>query len=151
VYAYAMASPFMRTDRNGLTAHICEPYINPGCGPNILEGGGGAGGMAGGAAAGYTLWELMKGIYAYCTQGACPPCKTVSGKVVPIGTIAYRPLDTPSNPQHGIVGPHYNIYSANQIPAGAAKGACNCFWQSVGAVSPESLPTGAIPIEPFAN
>jgi hypothetical protein len=78
----------------------------------------------------------------------CQPCKTVSGKVVPAGTIAYRPMDTPppGKAQHGITGPHYNIYKANQNPKN-----CQCFWQSVGAVPPTALPVGAIPIEPFAN
>jgi len=76
----------------------------------------------------------------------CPPCKTVSGQVVPLGTIAHRPLDTPNTPEHGIVGPHYNIYKANQNPNN-----CQCFWQSIGAVSPTGLPAGSIPIEPFAN
>jgi hypothetical protein len=71
---------------------------------------------------------------------------TVSGKIVPIGTIAYRPLDTPSKPEHGINGPHYNISKANQNPNN-----CRCFWQPIGAVSPVNLPSGAIPIEPFIN
>jgi RHS repeat-associated protein len=77
----------------------------------------------------------------------CPPCKTVSGIIVPVGTIAYRPLDTPSRPQHGIDGPHYNIFRANQYPAPK----CDCFWQPIGAVPPVNLPAGAIPIEPFVN
>jgi DNA-binding LacI/PurR family transcriptional regulator len=46
----------------------------------------------------------------------------------------------------GIVGPHFNIYKANQNPNN-----CQCFWQSVGAVPPSGLPAGAILIEPFAN
>lgn len=82
-----------------------------------------------------------------CKDDSCPPCQTVSGKVVPVGTISYRPLDTPSKPEHGIVGPHYNIYKANQIPAPN----CNCFWQPLGAVRPSDLPAGAIPIEHFAK
>ena len=77
----------------------------------------------------------------------CPPCKTVSGRIVPVGTIGYRPLDTPSRPQHGITGPHYNTFRANQYPYPK----CDCFWQRIGAVSPAYLPVGAIPIEPFAN
>jgi hypothetical protein len=81
-----------------------------------------------------------------CPDKPCPPCKTVSGKIVPVGTIGYRPMDTPSKPQHGVVGPHYNIYKANQNPNN-----CQCFWQSIGTVSPSDLPGGAIPIEPFAN
>jgi len=55
-------------------------------------------------------------------------------------------MDTPNRPQHGIVGPHYNIYRANQNP-----NTCQCFWQPRGAVSPADLPPQAIPIEPFAN
>jgi RHS repeat-associated protein len=77
----------------------------------------------------------------------CPPCKTISGRIVPVGTIAFRPRDNPSRPQHGIVGPHYNILKANQIPFPK----CDCFWQPIGAVPPSELPAGAIPIEPFAN
>jgi RHS repeat-associated protein len=76
---------------------------------------------------------------------SCPQCRTVSGKVVPVGTIGYRPLETPSKPQHGIVGPHHNIYVAQQNPNN-----CQCFWHPQGAVSPADLPSGAIPIEPFA-
>lgn len=81
----------------------------------------------------------------------CPPCRTVSGKVVPVGTIAHRPLDTPptGKPEHGIIGPHYNIYRANQSPKNSPQ-PCRCFWQPVGAVPPSGLPPGAIPIEPFA-
>lgn len=87
-------------------------------------------------------------IIEQCTSNNCPPCKTVSGKVVPVGTIAYRPMDTPpaGKVEHGITGPHYNIYKANQNPKN-----CQCFWQSQGAVAPANLPPGAIPIEAFAN
>ena len=63
-----------------------------------------------------------------------------------MGTIAYRPLDLPNGAQHGIVGPHYNLYIANQNPNN-----CRCFWQPVGAVEPGDLPASAIPIEPFAG
>jgi hypothetical protein len=76
-----------------------------------------------------------------------PPCKTVSGKVVPVGTLAYRPLDIPppGKIQHGIAGRHYNIYRANQNPNNG-----QCFLQPVGTVKPSYLPPDAIPIEPFA-
>jgi RHS repeat-associated protein len=76
----------------------------------------------------------------------CPPCKTVSGKIVKVGTIGYRPLDTPDRAQHGIDGPHYNIAKANQNPKN-----CQCFWQTLGAVRPHELPPNAIPMERFAN
>jgi RHS repeat-associated protein len=162
VYAYAGSSPYILTDRQGLN-NVCGAghsnlpggILIPGC--NGLPGEGGGGGLTGGAAgaaAGLATAELLrelgKGIYAWCTS--CPPCKTVSGKIIPVGTIAYRPLDTPTRPQHGIVGPHFNIYKANQIPAGVAGGrACMCFWSPVGAVTPADLPAGAIPIEAFQH
>src|ERR1051325_10907359 len=48
----------------------------------------------------------------------CPPCRTASGMIVPVGTIAYRPLDLPARGrrEHGSAGPHYNLYRANQAP-----------------------------------
>jgi hypothetical protein len=78
----------------------------------------------------------------------CPPCRTTSGKVVAAGTIAYRPLDWPPSgkQQHGVAGPHYNLYKANQNPNN-----CQCFWQPIGAVPASALPAGAIPIERFSN
>jgi hypothetical protein len=65
----------------------------------------------------------------------CPPCKTVSGKVIPVGTVAFRPLDTPppGTTEHGISGPHFNLYKANQAPRESPQ-PCKCFWQPVGAV-----------------
>jgi hypothetical protein len=82
----------------------------------------------------------------------CPPCRTVSGRIVPVGTIAFRPLDSPpgGKVEHGIVGPHFNIYKANQAPRNSPQ-SCKCFWQPMGAVTPSALSAGAIPIEPFAN
>jgi hypothetical protein len=82
----------------------------------------------------------------------CPPCKTASGRVVPVGTIAYRPLDTPppGTTQHGVSGPHHNLFRANQAPHGTPQ-PCKCFWQPIGAVAPANLPPGSIPIEEFAN
>jgi RHS repeat-associated protein len=78
--------------------------------------------------------------------GRCPPCRTISGRIVPVGTIGYRPLDTPSRPQHGISGPHHNILRANQNPNN-----CRCFWAPVGAVPEGQLPPGAIPVEDFTR
>lgn len=75
-----------------------------------------------------------------------PPCVTVTGRVVPVGTIGYRPLDVLPDDviQHGIKGSHYNIAVANQNPYNG-----QCFWAPSGAVKPEDLPTGAVPMEPF--
>jgi RHS repeat-associated protein len=94
----------------------------------------------------------LKDAIKECFDEKCPPCKTVSGKTVPVGTIAYRPLDTPppGKIEHGIAGPHFNIYKAHQAPKNSPM-PCKCFWQPVGAVPPAGLPPGAIPIEPFAN
>jgi hypothetical protein len=63
---------------------------------------------------------------------------------VPLGTIAYRPLDSPATVAHGITGSHYNLYRANQNPNNG-----RCFWQSIGVVPAPQLPRNAIPIEPF--
>jgi hypothetical protein len=86
---------------------------------------------------------LLQQIVEWCKS--CGPCKTVTGKIVPLGTVAFRPLDNPARPQHGISGAHHNIFEANQNPNN-----CQCFWKPLGAVRPEQLPPGAIPIEPFA-
>jgi hypothetical protein len=77
----------------------------------------------------------------------CPPCTLIDGTVVPVGTSAYRPMDTPppGKVEHGISGPHYNLYKANQNPNN-----CQCFWQPIGAVPPPPQPDW-IPIQPFAN
>jgi hypothetical protein len=80
------------------------------------------------------------------STAALPPCRTVSGKLVPVGTIAYRSQDTPNTPQHGIIGSHYNLYRAHQNPNNG-----RCFWQSIGAVRTSELPRDAIAIEPFAT
>jgi RHS repeat-associated protein len=81
-------------------------------------------------------------------DGPCPPCTTVSGRIVPVGTVGYRPLDNPASPQHGIIGPHYNLLVAHQAPRNSPK-PCKCFWRPAGAVSPGALPLDAIPVEPF--
>lgn len=76
----------------------------------------------------------------------CPPCKTASGKIVPVGTIGYR-FDKvpPGRPHHPFTGDHYNLYRANQMPSPK----CDCFWQPIN----DSLtpPPGSIPVEPFVN
>jgi hypothetical protein len=74
----------------------------------------------------------------------------VSGRIVSVGTIGYRSLDIPSRPQHGIDGPHHNLFRANQAPKDSPQ-PCKCFWQPIGAVSPSGLPANAIPIEPFVD
>jgi len=166
-YAYVGGNPIASIDPEGLLLGCpgigTRPGISPGCG----SGGGVGGGL--GAPAGrlgpiapiFTLPPINgtdSGTDSgtdtkpkQCEDEGCPPCKTISGKIVPVGTIGYRPLDIPSTPQHGIDGPHHNILRANQIPKGNPIGECDCFWQPAGAVGPEDLPIGAIPVEPFDN
>jgi hypothetical protein len=152
-YTYSLNQPTMLTDPNGLNPGV-------GCLAGAWAGPLGCGVGAGVGTAvmgGFALWALMStpGDTAKTDEcppkKPCPPCKTVSGKIVPLGTIGYRPLDVPSpgKTQHGITGPHHNIYKAQQNPNN-----CQCFWrfwQSIGAVPPTALPAGAMPIEPFAN
>lgn len=79
----------------------------------------------------------------------CPACKTVSGRIVPVGTIGYRPLDIIPDDQiqHGVAGSHHNIFIAKQNPNN-----CQCFWAKQKYVlKPGQLPPGAVPVEPFVN
>ena len=146
-YLYANANPLTYTDPLGLTGATMS------WGARL-----GAAGAAAAADGPLPIGEIIgagiiaKGIYDACKDDSCPPCKTVSGKIVPVGTVAYRPLDTPppGKIEHGISGPHFNIYKANQAPKSSPQ-PCKCFWQPIGAVPPSGLPPGAIPIEPFAN
>lgn len=83
-------------------------------------------------------------------DGKCPPCKTVSGRIVPVGTIGYRPLDIipDDEAQHGVYGSHHNLFRANQYP----QPKCDCFWQKLKNVAkPGDLQPSWMPIEPFAN
>jgi hypothetical protein len=97
----------------------------------------------------------LQSIIDSCMGGgtdSCPPCKTVSGKTVPVGTVAYRPLDVipEGTIEHGVKGPHHNLFVANQAPLSSPK-PCKCFWQKIHAVSPADLPDDAIPIEQFSE
>ncbi|OLK41098.1 RHS repeat domain-containing protein, partial [Xanthomonas oryzae] len=106
------------------------------------------GGM-GGASAGGILGGLTAGI-ACPDEKPCPPCKTISGMIVPVGTIGYRPLDViPNNVmQHGVYGSHHNIFVANQYPYPK----CDCFWaKQKYVVKPDQLQPGWVPVEPFVN
>ena len=82
--------------------------------------------------------------------GRCPPCRTISGRVVAVGTISYRPLDVIPDDvmQHGVFGSHHNIFQAHQMPYPK----CDCFWsKSKKVVKPHELRPEWIPIEDFAN
>ncbi|WP_256856210.1 RHS repeat domain-containing protein [Rodentibacter genomosp. 2] len=83
-----------------------------------------------------------------CDKKQCPPCKTVSGKIVPVGTIGYR-LDQvpPSKPHYPHLGSHYHIFEAHQSPFPK----CRCFWHETQTIDVSvGPPAGAIPVEYFA-
>jgi RHS repeat-associated protein len=96
-YAYVGQNPLTFSDPDGLQAQaagcaIGLPFGGPiGCGIGI----------------GITTAATVIGVGVMMTgdttkdrdcplNNPCPPCRTVSGKVVPTGTIGYRPLDTPN-------------------------------------------------------
>jgi hypothetical protein len=84
-----------------------------------------------------------------CESDDCPPCITVTGRLVPKGTLGYRPLDVipDDEMQHGRYGSHHNMFRANQNPNN-----CQCFWQKLKYVlKPHELPVGAVPVELFVN
>ena len=118
-------------------------------GGGILGGSAGSGGVGSNQSIAQGLTNLINKIIEFCKPNdkPCPPCKLIDGTIVPVGTIAYRPMDTPpaGKVEHGISGPHYNLYKANQNPNN-----CQCFWQPIGAVPPPPQPNW-IPIQPFAN
>jgi RHS repeat-associated protein len=150
-YAYVGGNPLSRSDPLGLQERAAPGYTFPSYGSPWPVG----------SEINTRLTELLQDaltnvvdtVVDWCTDDEpCPPCMTASGRVVPVGTIAYRPLDTPplGKIEHGIAGPHYNIYVANQAPRNSPQ-PCKCFWQPQGAAPPSALPPGAIPIEPFVS
>ena len=83
-----------------------------------------------------------------CNKTKCPPCKTISGKIVPVGTIGYR-LDMvpPSKPHYPFEGSHYHIFEAHQSPYPQ----CRCFWHEIKIIDELiGAPPGAIPVEYFS-
>ncbi|AZR23794.1 RHS repeat protein [Xanthomonas vasicola] len=175
-HGYALGSPLSLTDPLGLAPNpACAAGWIAACsvvgggvgywGGGILGGVAGSevpiagnaagfvagsqlGGM-GGASAGGILGGLTAGM-ACPDEKPCPPCKTISGMIVPVGTIGYRPLDViPNNVmQHGVYGSHHNIFVANQYPYPK----CDCFWaKQKYVVKPDQLQPGWVPVEPFVN
>lgn len=128
-------------------AIVCSPT-----GPGALACGavGGAEGAAAGGIAGAGIGAAIgNAIEDYCKdKKPCPPCRTVSGKIVPVGTVGYRPLDIIADDvrQHGVFGSHHNIFVAKQNPNN-----CQCFWQKQKFVLKPGQLGSAIPIEAFAN
>ncbi|WP_237184437.1 RHS repeat domain-containing protein [Rodentibacter caecimuris] len=84
-----------------------------------------------------------------CDKKPCPPCKTISGRIVPPKTLAYRPLDIipDDKMEHGVYGSHHNIFEANQNPNN-----CKCFWSKQKYVlKPHQITPNMILIEDFVN
>lgn len=143
-YAYASTNPLTFVDPNGQSA--------VGAALPIAAGVAAADGplpVGDAVAVGILLTALVVDM---CTE--CPPCKTVSGRIVAIGTIGYRTLDVipEDEMQHGVYGSHHNLFRANQIPKSIGAMSCNCFWQKLGNVAkPHQLQADWIPVEPFVN
>jgi hypothetical protein len=81
----------------------------------------------------------------------CPPCKTISGRIVQVGTVGYRPLDVIPDDvmEHGVYGSHHNIFVAKQAPRNSPQ-PCKCQWKKQKYVlKPHQLTSDMIPIEPF--
>jgi hypothetical protein len=141
-YVYANADPIRHVDPTGESAVV-----------RVLPWAGGAAVADGPLPVGDIVAGLLLGgalIYDMCTDQKCPPCKTVSGRIVAVGTIGYRPLDVIPDDvrQHGVFGSHHNLFKANQMPAPK----CDCFWQKLKDVAkPGDLQPNWIPIEPFVN
>lgn len=142
-YPYADASPLTRVDPTGKVA-FALPLILPPIIDGLIYFGTAAG-------AAWATHELTKDKPDECPPNdKCPPCKVVSGKIVTIGTIAYRPLDVIPDDvmQHGVYGSHHNIFVANQMPYPK----CDCFWAKQKWVAkPNQVQPLWIPMEPFAN
>ena len=84
------------------------------------------------------------------TETGCPPCTTISGRIVPPKTIGYRPLDVipDDKMEHGVYGAHHNIFESNQAPYPN----CKCFWNKQKYVlKSHQLTPGMVPVEPFVN
>ncbi|MCQ4297682.1 RHS repeat protein [Pseudomonas stutzeri] len=154
-YGYAYQNPINNFDPDGRLVWFLGLGALGGTGTTATAGAGfwTMGGLVGGAAltasiSGSTSQTSAETEAKSCPKN-CPPCKTVSGRVVPPGTLGYRPLDVipDDQMQHGVYGSHHNMFVANQNPNN-----CQCFWQKQSYVlKPEQLPATAVPVEPFVN
>lgn len=78
----------------------------------------------------------------------CPPCETISGRIVPVGTVGYRFDPQPPHViSHGVAGDHLNLLIANQNP----EEGCKCFWAPQNKAVPPPPQPQWIEAEPFKN
>ena len=158
-YSYVGANPLQFSDPYGLVPNpaelTCVDPLQPICWGGVaadiittLLGGGALAGTM--MMSGDTDQSQSDASSEDCPLNKpCPPCKTTSGRIVPVGTIGYRPLDIipDDEMQHGVYGSHHNIFVANQNPNN-----CQCFWQKQKYVlKPNQLTPNMIPVEPFVN
>ena len=145
LYQYPL-DPIVDTDPLGLWAFAIPAIIE---GVNWLLVGSAAAGGAVLTTSGDSEKSKTENLTKCEEKKPCPPCKTISGNIVPRGTIGYRQdLVPPGKPHHPYTGDHYNLYKANQNPKN-----CRCFWTESGAADAANdlpPPAGSIPIEPFA-
>ncbi|MFM0739968.1 type VI secretion system tip protein TssI/VgrG [Paraburkholderia xenovorans] len=151
-YIYADNLPTLRTDPRGLEA------IEWGAGlGTMIEPGGGTlvGAGIGAIVDGLLLLAVATGLKSDAktecpsNKKTCPPCRTVTGRIVARGTVGYRALDVipDDEMQHGVYGSHHNIFLANQNPNN-----CWCFWAKQKYVlKPNQLTIAMVPVEEFAN
>jgi hypothetical protein len=144
IYGYVGGNPVSHVDPTGEVAVAAAPLVWP-----ALVSVGRAVAYVGSAAAAAMASKRATEEPGEGCKSPCSPCKTVSGRVIPSGTVGYRPLDVISDDvvQHGVAGSHHNIFIANQNPNN-----CKCFWAKQKYVlKPGQLPPGSVPVEPFAN
>ncbi|MGU1127175.1 hypothetical protein ACSEP8_10400, partial [Pseudomonas aeruginosa] len=100
----------------------------------------------------HLLWSLHARKIRVEKINLSPLC-SVTGRVVAVGTRAYRPLDVipDDEMQHGVYGSHHNIFVAKQAPRGTPR-PCKCQWVKQNYVlKPHELTPDMIPIEPFSD
>ncbi len=150
-YVYGDNNPISNVDPNGLQIVIPVPGRRPPSLPVDPSDPYGPQYTPGPRLPSLPDWLKPKAKEECPPDKPCPPCKTVAGRIVPVGTIAFRyDAVPPGRPHHPFPGSHYNLYRANQYPPPK----CDCFWQPAGAADAANgalPPPGSIPIEPFLN
>ena len=133
VYGYARQSPGRYVDPRGEDSGGMSfptpvpPVFIPGTQQNQDFGNGVLGGLGilSDLSHRYNPIDLaLQWIVEQCTS--CPPCRTVTGQVVPVGTPGHR--YNPSSRGHYPynTGDHVHLYEARQNPNN-----CQCFWHNL--------------------